>query len=638
MRQLFLGVRVRPFRFAPLRQPMARNAPSAGVGGSYVRQGLRVTDQGRVDVSADGDVGVDRHRIREVPAAGTLDAIACALPVGVLVLDCELRIARLNEPLTALLRERASDALGRRPSELQDDVGVAIEDLARQVVGDGKERRRLALAQNEPAGRRYWELSGSAVAHGGAVRGVVIVAEDVTDRRRLGELASTDALTGLANHREFHQRLQSEVQRARRHGRALALALVDVDNFKEVNDSFGHQAGDRILVDIADRLAETLRGSDLVARVGGDEFAIVMPETDAAAARAVAERAHARVGRMASNRRYQVTVSVGVSSLEEVPDADALFRAADRALYVAKAEGRNGVRGYTSDAYLLSIERDQQVARTQAAVGVRALARAVDLKDVATRDHSEGVAELAGRLAEVLGWSPQRISLLREAARVHDVGKIGVSDAVLCNPSSLSADEYELVKAHPALGAQIAGEVLSAEQAAWIRGHHERHDGSGYPLGLTGDAIPDGARILAVAEAWDAMTSDRSYQPELSPQDALVECRRCAGSQFSPDVIAALDNPAFVRFARIFANQRVARAANEEKRQAARRSDSCEILQLTCECFTTDCHGEVHAERDELESVRAHPRRFVVLPGHEVLDAERVVLRTERFMVVEKRF
>ena len=385
------------------------------------------------------------------------------------------------------------------------------------------------------------------------------------------------------------------------------------------------------------QLTEQVRGSDLLARIGGDEFAMIMPETQPVDALSLAERARARVADAASGHRQRATVSIGLSHLEDVSGIAELVRAADRSLYVAKAEGRNRVRGHTRDIELLSLARDRRIAKTKAAAGVRALARLVDVKHAFTRDHSDRVAEVAGHLAEILGWQPERIDRLRDAALVHDVGNIAVLDTLLTKPGPLTADEYKAVRAHAALGAQIAAESLDEEQANWVRSHHERHDGTGYPEGLAGDAIPDGARILAAAEAWDAITSGRPYRPERSPQAALEELRRCSATQFSPEVIKAFDAPLFRRFARILANERAARDANQDQLDAPQPPSTDQILKLECECYDAACDQPIHADSRELATVRAHQRRFIVVPGHELIDAERVVLRTERFFVVEKR-
>jgi putative nucleotidyltransferase with HDIG domain len=186
-------------------------------------------------------------------------------------------------------------------------------------------------------------------------------------------------------------------------------------------------------------------------------------------------------------------------------------------------------------------ERAARLERQQALTGLRALARAVDAKDQSTREHSERVAELAARIAGELGWGDESRAKLHEAGLLHDVGKIRVPDAVLFKPGALSDREYDQVKQHAALGAEIADEVLAPDQVAWIRGHHERWDGRGYPDGLAGPTIPQGARILALADAWDVMTSVRSYKEPRRVEEALVEVRRHHGTQFAPEIVDAME-------------------------------------------------------------------------------------------------
>jgi len=186
-------------------------------------------------------------------------------------------------------------------------------------------------------------------------------------------------------------------------------------------------------------------------------------------------------------------------------------------------------------------ERAEYLERSQGLVGLRALARAIDAKDPTTREHSERVAQLAESLARNLGWPAKRASRLREAALVHDVGKIGIPDAVLLKPSALTLEEYETVKEHALLSAQIVEGVLSDEQVGWVRAHHERPDGSGYPDGLAAGQIPEGAAIIALADSWDVMTAPRLYSRPMDPAVALAECRELVGRQFDGDCVTALE-------------------------------------------------------------------------------------------------
>jgi diguanylate cyclase (GGDEF)-like protein/putative nucleotidyltransferase with HDIG domain len=357
----------------------------------------------------------------------------------------------------------------------------------------------------------------------------------------LAARASTDPLTGLANHRSFHERLAVEVRRAVRYGRPLSVAVIDVDHFKQVNDHGGHELGDKVLNEIGACLATMTRADDTLARIGGDEFAWLLPETDRAQAFAALERARRTVAnsQLAS---VPVTISAGICDTLTSQDPQQLYHLADGALYWGKVHGRNVCWIYDPEVVhdLSAQERAEHLQRSQALLGLRALARAIDAKDPTTRRHSERVSDLAAKLALQVGWAPERVLLLSEAALVHDVGKIGVPDAVLLKDGQLDADEYEQIKQHAELGALIVEDVLLPEQVEWVRSHHERPDGLGYPNGLEADEIPEGASLLAVADAWDVMTLSRPYSAPKLPDEAVAECTRLVGVQFTAAAVAAL--------------------------------------------------------------------------------------------------
>ena len=370
---------------------------------------------------------------------------------------------------------------------------------------------------------------------------VSVALSNAQTRSELEHQARTDGLTGLLNHRAFQERLSDEHDRALRHDRPLALIMFDCDTFKTINDRYGHGAGDRALKEIARAFTQCRRAGDVQARVGGDEFAVIAPETSGPDAVALAERLRRAGAGALRAGGLGATLPAGVADLGAATSAHDLLHLADSALYHAKHHGRDQTVCYTPAQHDLSEkQRERRYQRAQALTGLTALVRAVDAKDTSTHDHGQRVGDIAERLAERLGWGPERCERLREAALLHDVGKIGVPDAVLLKPGKLTADEYELIKAHPVLGAQIAQDVLDPEQVRWVRHHHERPDGRGYPDGLTAADIPDGALILGAADAYDAMTAGRSYQAARSTENALGEMRSLAGVQFDADVVAAL--------------------------------------------------------------------------------------------------
>jgi diguanylate cyclase (GGDEF)-like protein len=362
------------------------------------------------------------------------------------------------------------------------------------------------------------------------------------DRARLDNEAATDALTGLPNHRAFRERLAEEVARAQRHDRPLTVALVDVDGFGELGDRAGLETADAVLAEIGRLLGTAVREEDVVARIGADEYGVIFVESDRHQALLFADRARRAVAEAPLRHRLRATVSIGLCDLEAASSGDEALRRADAALFWAKEHGRDLCWLY-DPAVVRELDRRQRTRerdRSQALVGLRALARAIDAKDPATQEHSERVAALSARLAVASGWAPDRVALLRDAALLHDVGKIGVPDAILLKDGPLDDGEFAIVREHSVLGARIVGDVLEEEQIAWIAGHHERPDGSGYPGALEGDAIPEGAALLALADAWDVMVSDRSYSAPMTLEAALAEARARAGTQFAVVAVEAL--------------------------------------------------------------------------------------------------
>lgn len=314
--------------------------------------------------------------------------------------------------------------------------------------------------------------------------------------------------------------------------------MFDIDHFKLVNDTHGHEVGNRALAEFAKRLLSNARGGELVARVGGEEFAWILPQTDSEGAFDAAERGRAAIADSPFMGVGRLTTSAGICSLDDASDGRQLFRHADLALYWAKSGGRNATFRYSARALSLLTDDEQatRLERAKTLAAVRALATAVDAKDPSTQRHSERVATLAADLARRSGWAEGRVTLLHDAALVYDVGKIAVPDHVLLKPGKLTEAEYDQVKTHSAVGAEMIADLLNPEQVDWIRHHHERLDGSGYPDRLTDDRISSGARILAVADAWDAMTAARCYGAPKPAKTALHELVHATG-QFCSEVV-----------------------------------------------------------------------------------------------------
>ncbi|MBV9819230.1 MAG: diguanylate cyclase [Solirubrobacterales bacterium] len=415
---------------------------------------------------------------------------------------------------------------------------------------------QASLAVPIDAGGQRWGALVTASMNPGAFLG-----DDAERQRELSELAgvaignleghaqllreaTTDPLTGLANHRAFHDRARVEIERARRAGRPLSLAILDVDDFRLLNEVRGHHAGERLLSTVALTLGEFAAGEgDVLARLGGDEFALLLHGVDAVGTMAIVERARAAlVSAVADSEGVSITASAGICDLDRAGGVERLVERAGSALCWSKAHGRT--RSCIFDPAVVrqpsAAERALHPERSSALVGITALARAIDAKHPATRRHSERVAALCTRLATVAGWSPEAIGALHQAALVHDVGKIGIPDAILLKPGALDDEEMAQMQRHALLGAEMLDGVLSAQQVGWVRGHHERPDGAGYPDGLIAEQIDDGAALLALADAFEAIVTRRVYSPASSVADAVERCVELTGRQFKPIATDAL--------------------------------------------------------------------------------------------------
>jgi diguanylate cyclase (GGDEF)-like protein/putative nucleotidyltransferase with HDIG domain len=380
-----------------------------------------------------------------------------------------------------------------------------------------------------------------SVALVGPLLAIQLYQRAIVGALRAMRLALTDPLTGLGNHRNFHDRLERELRYAHERRLPLSLCMVDIDDFKRINDRFGHPAGDRVLSQLAARLRQTGEAF----RLGGDEFALLLPGADESAALAAASSVVDRIAALNLEPTGAVTVSVGIAtSPQHAGERDELIGLADSALYWAKEYGKNRVRAYRPDVIeLAELKRlasgPDRAARFRAAAS---LARAVDARDVYTGSHSQRVADLAARTARRLGLADEEVELTRLAASLHDLGKLAIPEEILRKPGPLTEPERMVLERHPQIGFRMLESLGVDPVADWVLHHHERWDGSGYPDGLPGDRIPLGARIIFVADAYDAMTSERVYRRRVAPQHAIAELERCAGSQFDPEIVAALAN------------------------------------------------------------------------------------------------
>jgi diguanylate cyclase (GGDEF)-like protein/putative nucleotidyltransferase with HDIG domain len=347
-----------------------------------------------------------------------------------------------------------------------------------------------------------------------------------------------DELTGLFNRRHFEERLKEEVSRHSRYGHVFSIIMLDLDNFKTYNDVYGHPAGDILLGQVGKIIKSSLRNVDQAFRYGGDEFVAIMPETSKEDAYVVAERVREQIATEMEKMSITVTCSIGLASYpEDGVLSGELIVGADTALYYAKWTGGN--RSYLYSNSSSELVGDGGIyGKRNGLSAVYALVSVVEARDPYVYGHSRKVNTYAVALAEAIGLSPDEVSKVSTAALLHDIGKIGIPDKVLNKKGKLDEENWQAVKAHAKLGANIASNIPNLVPCvSSILYHHERWDGGGYPEGLKGEEIPIGARILAIADTFEAMTAARPYRPAFPRAEVIKELRKDAGSKFDPKLV-----------------------------------------------------------------------------------------------------
>jgi diguanylate cyclase (GGDEF)-like protein len=347
----------------------------------------------------------------------------------------------------------------------------------------------------------------------------------------------TDPVSGVSTMSAFGVRLTTAIETAGRYGEQVALLVLDIDRFGEINSTRGHKEGDRVLADVGATLRGVTHSGDMVAcRTAGDEFAVLVPGLDGGGAYRFAVRTQAEVEATVRRRGIPLSVSIGVALYPmHASDGAALFAVAREALAQAKRDRAGSVLLYDPDR--LASDRARALGAPAYLDTIRTFARAVENRTPHVRGHGAGVARLAALLGRRLRLDEQRVRLLEIAGELHDIGFIGVPDRIVEKPGPLDADERAVVQTHPEMAARIIAALDVPEVLPWIRAHHERWDGTGYPRGLAGGEIPLGARVIAVCDAWDAMTSPRPYRGALHRREAIEELGRGRGTQFDPAIV-----------------------------------------------------------------------------------------------------
>jgi diguanylate cyclase (GGDEF)-like protein/putative nucleotidyltransferase with HDIG domain len=466
------------------------------------------------------------HRLQQLTSvlAGTLELEA----VGQCVAD--MLVSEAGVPSSVVLIDRGGDLSVLSTGGQARDLDLSRDQRGHVVLDDSWESVSLKVADKTvgavavtgapEAGSERYELLLHLVSLGALSLDKALLYEHSREQAR------HDSLTGLLGHGVCHEELEHLLATALPFG----VVLFDIDDFKQINDLHGHQIGDDALRSVAQALREGSRTSDTVFRVGGEEFCALLPDLPERAAFAAAEAIRRRVETILAELPTPVTVSVGVASFPAHGlTRDELLAAADGALYASKRAGKNrtSIAGERSPHDLTPTRRE---------VGLDLLHQ----KDPDTVNHSLRVAILSVKIARALAVDESRLDDLRVAARLHDIGKLGVPDAILNKPGRLDENEFRIIKTHPAVGAELLRHWGLEVPAAIALQHHERVDGLGYPARLRGDEIRIESRIIHAADAYVAMTRDRPYRLAMSQDEAFAELTSHSGTQFDPDVVLAL--------------------------------------------------------------------------------------------------
>ncbi|MEO7718552.1 MAG: diguanylate cyclase [Capsulimonas sp.] len=478
-------------------------------------------------------------------------SFAESLGSGILMTDLEDTVLYVNPRMSLITGYTTEEMMGCRALDLlltpEDQETMRANNRERSEGAPGAYEIDIICKD----GSRRW-IEVNVVPYRdktGQVVGTLATNTDISARKALEserdlalkdaqERADRDPLTGLLNHRTFYKRFEEEANRAQRDGSILAVVMMDVDNFKFFNDTYGHATGDDVLRHVAARFQALCRQYDCVARFGGDEFALLLPNVGTTPAVDIEARLRAGLENIThllpgGQAAVPITISVGAALLpHNAVDRSDVVRRADERLRRVKTGGA------------IEAEADQvrasMTGRVEGFSMLDALVTAVDNKDRYTRKHSEDVMWHSLMIAEELGLDEKTRHTVAVSALLHDVGKIGIPDAVLRKPGKLTDAEFETVKQHPMMGSIMVGAIAGLEDTLdAVRHHHERWDGGGYPFGLRGEETPLIARLMAVADAFSAMTTDRPYRKGMDRGKALGILSEGRGTQWDPECVDA---------------------------------------------------------------------------------------------------
>lgn len=496
------------------------------------------------------------------------------LAEGLVILDCKERIVLANRAFENATGVPIEQLMGKPVANLafvsRSDTASAVPWSEALTTRTQVKGRLLGVERGDRQSRTFSVSASPILDDSGATKGVLASFEDVTtlehkkqelantvdmlrvssdaikqQNRELERLATRDPLTGCLNRRSFFGRFDDEWHAAVHDGRPLSAMMVDIDFFKSINDTHGHSMGDEVLRQVAATLLSVARESDVVCRYGGEEFAILLPETNANDAAVIGERIRAAVERI-QLPGFSITTSVGVASYtKDVRLPQDLLDQADKCLYVAKKNGRNQVVRWDCVPPDLvvepsSIPRTKDDSRNDKTAvpyhAVTALVSALAYRDQTTAAHSRRVADLCVNIAKGL-MSLRDCYTLEIAALLHDIGKLGVPDHILLKPGRLTEEEWAVMHRNDTIGKEIIRASFASPALTSIMEFYQTPYNSTDKQAARGNQLPLGSRILAIADAYDSMTTDRVYRKARSHEEAIAELRRCAGEQFDPELV-----------------------------------------------------------------------------------------------------
>lgn len=426
-------------------------------------------------------------------------------------------VTNINSQFSKMFCYEPEEAIGKSVNSLVDPLKKMSEyGSTRTLKGETMELETVRYSKTGQA--IQISLKGGPVYIDGVLSGAYAVYADITERKQYEEelkyLSLHDKLTGLYNRAFF----EAELNRLTG-GRDYPITIIsaDVDGLKLINDTLGHDSGDEILKACAGILKKSLRSSDILARIGGDEFTILLPKTDEQTGEMLTWRIRYNEEKYNCEHSQQLSISIGMAAAKNKNDSlEDTFRRADDYMYRSKLRKANSTKSKIIDA----------------------LMKALGERDYITEGHAQRLAVLCQKIGEAKGLSSSQLDNITLLAQVHDLGKVGVPDKILFKKGSLTETEWKIMRQHPEKGYRIAVSSPDLSNIAdLILKHHEKWDGSGYPLGLEGKEIPIECRILSIVDAFDAMTNDRPYSKAKTIEKAIEELKKCSGTQFDPELI-----------------------------------------------------------------------------------------------------